>query len=148
MAKPEKKERNIFNEIDLKIMLINEQIKNHERSVEKAKRMSGWQGPEGAGGVDYSREPGSGIRISFLEGLRMIEIDKMKIQELKNEREELKRSKKRMEKIYESLSGVEAKVFYFRVIRKMTQARASSEIAISERQLQRIEARMKSQGLL
>ena len=45
MAKPGKKskERDIFKEIELKIMLINEQIKNHQRSIEKAKKMSGWQ---------------------------------------------------------------------------------------------------------
>lgn len=78
----------------------------------------------------------------------MIELDKMRIQELERERSELRRSKKRMEKIYESLSGMEEKVYYFRVIRKMTQADAAAEIAISERQLQRIEAGMRGQGLL
>lgn len=150
MAKPVKKarERNAFTEIDLKIMLINEQIKNHRMSIEKAKRMSGWKGPAGVSGIDYSREPGAGVHISFSEGIRMIELDKMRIQELERERSELRRSKKRMEKIYESLSGMEEKVYYFRVIRKMTQADAAAEIAISERQLQRIEAGMRGQGLL
>lgn len=150
MAKPGKKpkERNIFTEIDLKIMLVNERIKNHKKSIEKAKRMSGWQGPAGAGGMDYSRGPGSGIRISFEEGLRMIELDEMRIRDLAQEREELRRSRKRIEKIYESLSGTESRVYYFRVIRKMTQAAAAAEISISERQLQRIEAGMKEQGLL
>ena len=43
MEKPFKfnREKNLFDEIDLKIMLINEQIKNHQRSIEKAKKMSG-----------------------------------------------------------------------------------------------------------
>lgn len=150
MEKPGKKsrERNIFTEIDLKIMLVNEQIKNHQRSIEKAKKMSGWHGPAGVDGIDYSREPGSGVRISFAEGLRMVEIDEMRIRELVQERTRLRRSRKRIEKIYESLSGMEAEVYYFRVIRKMTQADAASEIAISERQLQRIEAGMRGQGLI
>ncbi len=150
MAKPMKKarERNVFTEIDLKIMLINERIKNHRRSIEKAKRMSGWKGPAEVRGVDYSREPGSSVHISFSEGLRMIELDRMRIQELERERSELRRSKKRMEKIYENLSGVKERVYYFRVIRKMTQADAAAEIAISERQLQRIEADMKNEGLI
>lgn len=150
MAKPVKrtKERNIFTQIDLKIMLVNEQIKNHKRSIEKVKRMSGWQGPAGAGGIDYSREPGSGAYISFAEGLRMIEIDQMRIRGLVQERTELRRSRKRIEMIYESLSGIESQVYYYRIIRRMTQSNAAAEIAISERQLQRIEAGMREQGLI
>ena len=48
-------------------MLINERIKNHEKSIEKAKRMSGWNGPAGVSGIDYSREPVAGVHISFAE---------------------------------------------------------------------------------
>lgn len=150
MAKPVNiaKERNIFNEIDLQIMLVNEQIKNHMRSIEKAKRMSGWQGPAGVSGMDYSHEPGSGTHISFAEGLRMIELDEKRIWDLVQERTELRRSKKRIEKIHESLCGMKERIYYFRVICKMTQAETAAEISISERQLQRIEAKMKSQGLM
>lgn len=150
MAKPGKKttERNIFNEIELKIMLINERIKNHEKSIEKAKKMSGWQGPAGVGGIDYSREPVAGVHFSFAEGLRMIELDETRIRELKAERAELRRSRKRMEKIYKSLSGLDSQVYCYRIIRKMTQAAAAVEIGISERQLQRIEAGMRDRGLL
>ncbi len=150
MAKPGKNvgRNSIFTEIGLKIMLINEQIKNHRKSIEKVKRMSGWQGPAGASGVDYSRLPGSGTRISFAEGLRMVEVDEMRIQELVQERAKLRRSMKRIEKIYGSLDGLESEVFYYRVIQKMTQAEAAAEIAISQRQLQRVEAGMRSRGLL
>ena len=123
MAKPGKKskERDIFKEIELKIMLINEQIKNHQRSIEKAKKMSGWQGPAGVSGIDYSREPGNSVHISFAEGLRMIEQDTERIRKLKEERADLKKSMKRIKKIYESLDGDEERVYYLRVIRKMTQ---------------------------
>ena len=114
MAKPGKKskERDIFKEIELKIMLINEQIKNHQRSIEKAKKMSGWQGPAGVSGIDYSREPGNSVHISFAEGLRMIEQDTERIQRLKEERADLKKSMKRIKKIYESLDGDEERVYY------------------------------------
>ena len=113
MAKPGKKttERNIFTEIELKIMLLNERIKNHEKSIEKAKKMSGWNGPAGVSGIDYSREPVAGVHISFAEGLRMIELDETRIRELKAERADLRRRKKRIEKIYESLDGAEAQVY-------------------------------------
>ena len=98
--------------------------------------------------MDYSHEPGSGVHISFAEGLRMIELDERRIQNLIQERTELRRSRKRIEKIHESLAGTEERIYYFRVIRKMTQADTAAEICISERQLQRIEAKMRSQGLM
>lgn len=150
MAKPGKisKERDIFNEIELKIILINEQIKNHQRSIEKAKKMSGWQGPSGVNGIDYSREPGNSVHISFAEGLRMIEQDTARINLLKKERSELRQSKKRIKKIYESLDGNEERVFYLRVIRKLTQEEAADEMGFSKRHFQRIEAGMRDQGLI
>ena len=150
MAKPGKKskERDIFKEIELKIMLINEQIKNHQRSIEKAKKMSGWQGPAGVSGIDYSREPGNSVHISFAEGLRMIEQDTERIRKLKEERADLKKSMKRIKKIYESLDGNEERVYYLRVIRKMTQEEAADEMGFSKRHFQRIEAGMRDQGLI
>lgn len=150
MAKPGKKttERNIFTEIELKIMLINERIKNHEKSIEKAKRMSGWNGPAGVSGIDYSREPVAGVHISFAEGLRMIELDETRIRELKAEKADLRRQKKRIEKIYESLDGAEAQVYYLRVIRKMTQEAAADEAGFSRRHFQRIESAMRDEGLI
>ena len=150
MAKPGKKskERDIFKEIELKIILINEQIKNHQRSIEKAKKMSGWQGPAGVSGIDYSREPGNSVHISFAEGLRMIEQDTERIRKLKEERADLKKSMKRIKKIYESLDGNEEQVYYLRVIRKMTQEEAADEMGFSKRHFQRIEAGMRDQGLI
>lgn len=150
MAKPgiKSKERDIFNEIELKIMLINEQIRNHQRSIEKAKKMSGWAPPSGLNGVDYSREPGNSVRISFAEGLRMIEQDTARINRLKMERSELRKSKKRIKRIYESLDGNEEQVYYLRVIRKMTQEEAADEMGFSKRHFQRIEAGMRDQGLI
>lgn len=142
------KERNVFTEIDLKIMLVNEQIKNHQRSIEKAKKMSGWNGPAGVSGIDYSREPVNSVHISFAEGLRMIQLDEERIVQLKKERAELRRSKKRIEKIYESLAGQEAQIYYLRVIRKMTQEAAAEESGFSRRHFQRMEADMRERGLI
>lgn len=142
------KERDIFKEIELKIMLINEQIKNHQRSIEKAKKMSGWQGPAGVSGIDYSREPGNSVHISFAEGLRMIEQDTERIRKLKEERADLKNSMKRIKRIYESLDGNEERVYYLRVIRKLTQEAAADEMGFSRRHFQRIESRMRDQGLM
>lgn len=150
MAKPVKnvKERNLFDEIDLKIMLINEQIKNHRRSIEKAKRECGWNGPSAVGGIDYSKESSKGVHIAFIDGLRMIELDERRIRELEEERKDLRKSKKRIKRIYESLAGYESQVYYYRIIRKMTQAAAADEMSISVRQFQRIESDMKEKGLI
>lgn len=142
------KERDIFKEIELKIMLINEQIKNHQRSIEKAKRMSGWKAPVGVNGIDYSREPGNSVRISFAEGLRMIDQDTERIQRLKEERADLKKSMKRIKKIYASLDGEEEQVYYLRIIRKMTQEEAADEMGFSRRHFQRIEYGLRDQGLM
>lgn len=150
MAKPDKinRERDIFNEIDLKIMLINERIRNHQKSIEKAKKMCGWKGPAGVNGIDYSRNPGYSAHISFAEGLRMIEQDQERIRELEEERKELRKSKKRIKRIYESLAGDESQVYYYRIIREMTQAAAAEEMSISLRQFQRVESNMKKNGLI
>lgn len=148
MAKPKFNERNLFDEIDLKIMLINERIKNHRRSIEKAKKECGWYGPAGAGGVDYAKDTSKATHIAFIDGLRMIELDESRIRELEEERKDLQRSKRRIKRIYESLAGYEAQVFYYRVICKMTQNAAAEEIPISVRQLQRIEAGMREKGLI
>jgi len=149
MAEPGKrKERNIFSETELEIMLINERIKNHWRSIEKAKKMCGLYGPSGAGGIDYSRPPGNSPQISFEEALRMIRLDSGRIEELKEERAELRRSMNRIRKIYECLSGDEEQIYYMRVIRKMTQEEAAEEMGYSKRHFQRLESSMKDRGLM
>jgi len=150
MAKPVKKiERNLFDEIDLKIMLIGEQIKNHQRSIEKAMKMAGLNGPAGISGIDYSREQTtSNVHLSFDEVLHMIQLDQERIEKLKTERKELRRSKKRIEKIYKSLAGAESQVYYLRIICKMTQEAAADEMGFSVRHFQRIEAGMRDQGLI
>lgn len=142
------RERNIFTEIDLQIMLCNEKIKNHRQSIQKAKKMCGWYGPNEVGGLDYTKESSPGVHISFLEGLEMMNIDEERIQTLCEERKNLRRSKKRIEKIYEILTGYENQVFYYRVILKLTQQKTADKMSLSVRQVQRIEFDMKEKGLM
>jgi DNA-binding XRE family transcriptional regulator len=78
----------------------------------------------------------------------MIELDETRIRELKAERADLRRQKKRIEKIYKSLYGAEAQVYYLRIIRKMTQEAAADEAGFSRRHLQRIESAMRDEGLI
>ena len=93
MAKPSNSnERNLFTDIDLQIMLCNEKIKNHRRSIEKVKKMCGWYGPSGVGGIDYSKESFPSTHISFAEGLEMIDRDTEKINQLTEERKDLRRT--------------------------------------------------------
>jgi DNA-binding transcriptional MerR regulator len=148
MPKPyNNNERNLFTELDLRIMLCNEKIKNHRRSIEKTKRMCGWNGPSSMGGIDYSKETSHSTHISFMDGLNMIQKDEANIRAIAEERKELRRSKKRVEKIYSSLTGYEEKIYYHRIILKETQQDTADKIGLSVRQEQRIEGDMKDKGL-
>lgn len=150
IAKPsnDREERNLFTEIDLQIMLCSEKIKNHRRSIQKAKKMCGWYGPNEVGGLDYSRDSAPGVHISFLEGLEMMKLDEERIRTLTEERKELRRSKRQIQKIYENLTGYEAQIYLNRVILKMTQAKTADKMSLSVRQIQRIESDMKDKGLM
>ena len=150
MAKPNKlsKERDIFNEIELKVMLINEQIENHQKSIATIKKMSGWRGPVEVSGIDNTKEQEKMFHNSFGEGLRMIQRDAEQIARLKTELSKLYQSKKRIKKIYETLGGNEEQVYYWRIIRKLTQEETADKMGFSKRHIQRIEASMRNQGLL
>ena len=140
--------KNFFTDVDLQIMLCSERIKNHRKSIERTKKMCGWHGPSSLDGIDYSKEYFSTNRISFAEALEMIDRDQKKINELIEERRELRRSKKRVEKIYSKLTGYEAQVFYNRIILKLTQAASADKMNLSVRQFQRIESELKDKGLI
>ena len=49
-------------------MLCNERIKNHRRSIDKIKKMCGWNGPSGVGGIDYSKELRLALTFLFWKG--------------------------------------------------------------------------------
>lgn len=140
-------ERNILKDIELQIMLCNESIRTHKKSIEKVKRACGWNGPQPIGGIDYSKQSSHSSPIAFIEGYEIIQKDERKIEELKEERRELHATKRRIEKIYASLSDDEAQIYYKRIICKKTQAQAAHELHISERKLQRIEKSMKKKGV-
>ena len=84
----------------------------------------------------------------YLEGLELIQRDEANIRTLTEERKELRQSKKRVQKIYSSLTGYEEKIYYNRVILKETQQRTAEKIGLSVRQEQRIEGDMKDRGLI
>lgn len=110
--------------------------------------MCGWNGPSGVGGIDYSKESSPSTHISFLEGLELIHRDEENIRNLEAERKDLQRSKRRVKKIYSSLTGYEAEIYYHRVILRETQQDTAEEIGLSVRQEQRIEGDMKDKGLI
>lgn len=142
-------ERNLFDDIDLQIMICNERIKNHKKSIEKAKKMCGWNGPNEIGGMDYSQDKTTpNVHISFDEAVRMIDRDEEKIRDLMEERKELRRRKKHIKKIYENLKGYEGKIYYNRIILNRTQEETAREISLSTRQEQRIESDMRDRGLM
>ncbi len=141
-------EKSLVSEIELRIAVLSDKIKNYQLSVEKAKKMSGWQGPPSVGGIDCSREPSGGAHISFAEGLRIIQARQEQIEELKKERKELRRRKRQIEKIYKNLTGAEAQVYYYRVIQNLTQQDAAEKIGFSTRHIQRIEAGMRGRGII
>lgn len=149
MAKLDRNERkkNVFEVIDFEIELINEQIRNHGKSIEKARAMADLRGPSGVSGIDYARDPGGSVHISFAEANRLISHDEERIAKLKDKRRRLRKDRKRIKRIHESLSGVEADVYYTRVILRMTQEDAADMVGFSRRHFQRIESEMRDKGL-
>lgn len=137
----------VFKEIDFQIMLLKIEINNHEKSIRKAYKLAGIDGPSGSDnmGMDYSRVISSTptAHIGLDDAIRLADRDHKRIITLKNEINQLKLKKRNLLRILKSLDGINEQIFYYRVVMKLTQENASDEIGISKRQLQRIEKEMK-----
>ena len=84
----------------------------------KSEKKCGWYGPSGVGGIDYSKESFPSTHISFAEGLEMIDRDTEKINQLTEERKDLRRTMRRVKKSTPDFPEWKHKVYYCRVIQK------------------------------
>lgn len=138
----------IFKDIEFQILLRKIDIKNLEKSIDKAFKLAGVDGPKGNDnmGVDYSRVISTtpAAHIGLDDVIRLTSRDSKQIQKLQKEISDLKRKKKSLIKMIKSLDGIEEKIFYQRVIMKETQESAAEKIGVSTRHLQRIEKSLKN----
>lgn len=141
---PNLQEGKLLKEIDFQILMCREKIRNHEKSIERVKKMSGMYGPAGIGAIDYSGQPKAGFsHMDFPDAIQSIKKDAEYIEYEKASIRALRRRKRNLIKAAEILDGMEQSIFVQRVIYGLTQDNAADSIGISVRQLQRIERQMK-----
>lgn len=144
---PNLQEGKLIREIDFQILMCREKIRNHKKSIEKVKRMSGMYGPSGVGTVKYSDMPKAGFsHMDFPDAVQAIAKDEEYIEREMTAIRSLCRRRRNLIRAAETLEGLEQLIFVYRVIFSMTQNKAAETIGISERQFQRMEKRLKERS--
>lgn len=140
----------VFKEIDFHIAIRKEKIRVCERSITKAYRLAGTNGPRGSGGLDYSRVTSSTptAHIGLADAIRLVERDQKQIKIFENEIADLRSRKRNLLKILKSLDGIEEQIYYHRVIMYETQESSAENIGLSTRHLQRIERQMRDSSVV
>lgn len=134
----------LIEDIDFQILMRREKIRNHLKSIERIKRMSGMNGPSGIGSVGYSGMPHAGFsHMDFPSALASIVKEEEYIEKERESIRALRRRRKNLIMAAEKLDGIEQHIFVCRKLYKMTQDAAADTIGISSRQLQRIERKMR-----
>lgn len=142
----------IFKELDFQILLRKVDIINLEMSINKAFKLAEIGGPKGKAdrGIDYSRVTSTTpvAHIGLEDAIRLAARDQKRVRQLRREISQLRTKKRNLIKIIKSLNGLEAKIFYYRVIMCETQEATALEIGVSTRQLQRIERSLRANLLV
>lgn len=102
-------------------------------------------GPSGMKGVDYSTEKVRGSsKMSFSDAMRKIGERENVLQPYLEKLAALKKLKETFDELHESnRDTIDAKVFYLRFVKNYTQRETACELGYSERQIQRIEKRLR-----
>lgn len=141
---PNLQEGKLIKDIDFQILMCKEKIRNHRKSIEKIKRMSGMYGPSCIGGIRYSDMPKSGFsHMDFPDAVQAIAKDEEYIERELATIKSLRRRRCNLLRAASALEGLEQLIFIYRIIFSMTQYKAAKTIGISERQLQRVEKQIK-----
>ena len=136
---------NVIRDLDNQIMILKIEIKNLDRSINKAFNLAEIWGPKNHLTVDYTRvaplnrQPHIGLD----DAIRLSTGDSKQINRLEAEIRRIRDRKKQIKKLYDSFEGIEQQIFFHRVLMNETQEEAAEYISMSTRQLQRIEKRMK-----
>lgn len=142
---PNFEEGKLIRDIDFRIMICKEKIRNHQESIKKIKKMSGMNGPLGIGAIDYSGIPRAGFsHMDFPDALMSIAKAEEAIEKERESIRELRRRRRNLISAADRLEGAEQSIFVYRVIYGMTQDAAADAIGMSRRQLQRTEKKMRN----
>lgn len=100
-------------------------------------------------GIDYSRDKilGGSVRVDFQTAIQRIDSLKANLNKVLEENRMLKRKKKKLIEIYQRDQTVEAKVFFYREILEYSQEMTAAVVGYSVRQIQRIEKKLREQGV-
>ncbi len=135
----------IYTQLVKEIEELTVAIENLRTEIENYLKMGNvFNGPSGIRGIDYTQDRVSTSgTMSFSDVLRRIYEKERILQPQIRRLETLKTIKIKFEELYQSDKDLlEAKVFYFRVIKKYTQKKTALELGYSERQIQRIEKKI------
>lgn len=135
----------IYTQLVKEIEELTVAIENLRTEIENYLKMGNvFNGPSGIRGIDYTQDRVSTSgTMSFSDVLRRIYEKERILQPQIKRLETLKTIKIKFEELYQSDKDLlEAKVFYFRVIKKYTQKKTALELGYSERQIQRIEKKI------
>lgn len=105
-----------------------------------------FNGPHGIRGIDYTKDRvDTSGGMAFSDAVRKIDEKEKILQPQIKKLETLRKIKNKFDELYQSdQDTLEAKVFYLRVIKKYTQRKTALELGYSERQIQRIEKRIRT----
>jgi hypothetical protein len=135
----------IYTQLVKEIEELTVAIENLRTEIENYLKMGNvFNGPSGIRGIDYTQDRVSTSgTMSFSDVLRRIYEKERILQPQIRRLETLKTIKIKFEELYQSDKDLlEAKIFYFRVIKKYTQKKTALELGYSERQIQRIEKKI------
>lgn len=136
----------IYIQIDREIDELIKIIEQTRGEIEKYLKMGNvFRGPSEIRGIDYSsvKVQVSGM-MTFGDAIKKIEKSESVLQFYLTKLIALKKIKAKLDQLYKNnCDTLPAKVFYFRFIKKYTQKQTASELGYSERQIQRIERKIK-----
>jgi DNA-binding XRE family transcriptional regulator len=134
-----------YNDICSKIAALEIWIDSLERDIKYYTKLLHGGAPKDISGINYDGMPKGSRNDMTID--RIIESIHKAESHLYLAQEELKcknKLKQSIEEVLSSMEGMEYKVFYYRVIKGMTQEEAAEELDRSDRQIRNIEKKLKT----
>lgn len=136
-----------YNDICAKIAALEIWIDSLQRDIKYYTKLLNSGAPKDISGINYDGMPKGSRNDTSLD--RILEAIHKAESHLYLAEEELKNKKKlkqSIEEVLSSMEGIEYQVFYYRVIKGMTQEEAAEELDRSDRHIRRIEKNIKMSG--
>lgn len=136
----------IYIQINGEIEELEKKINQIRKAIEKYLKMGNvFRGPSGIRSIDYSdNKVHAGGMMAFSDVIKKIDEEESILQYYLAKLIVLKKLRGVFNEAYiNNCDATQAKVFYFRFIKRYTQKKTASELGYSERQIQRIERKIK-----